>query len=51
MNKVQKKSELSRDEIIKLSGSKFVWKIGDIQIKKENTPKDNGEQTGSKSNR
>lgn len=35
MNKMQKKSNLSKEDIIRLLGGKFTWRNGDIEINKE----------------
>ena len=33
MNKTQKKSNLSKEDIIRMFGGKFTWRNGDIEIK------------------
>lgn len=51
MNKAQKKSDLSKEDVIRLLGDKFMWKLGDIQKSEEDAGKENGEVDGSQDNR
>lgn len=51
MNKAQKKSDLSKEDVVMLLGGKFTWKLGDIQKLEEDAEKENGDVDGSQSNR
>lgn len=51
MNKTQKKSELTKDEIKRLLGDKFIWRVGDIEIKDKENKKETEDDHASQNNR
>lgn len=51
MNKTQKKSNLSKEDIIRMLGGKFTWRNGDIEINKEESNKKDIKVNASQNNR
>lgn len=51
MNKTQKESKLTKDEIKRLLGDKFTWRVGDIEIKDKENKKETKDNHGNQSQR